>query len=174
MSDTILCGDRECNPAPAFNVNWSLQFSKICKVELACTTVSLPDISIGEVNLPTPFSKLSLPGEKIDFGKLGITFLVDEYYQNYREIFSWMMKIGFPESHNQFPQNDEERKNLLTDASLTLVNSDGKSPINFQFEDLWPSNLGSLEYTSQENTPNVLVCSVTFSHRMFKILEKNI
>ncbi len=173
MSNLGICGDRECNPAPAFGVNWSLQFSKICEIELSCTTVSIPSLSIGKTEINNPFSKIVVPGEKIDFGELSLTFIVDEWYQNYRAIFDWMFMLGFPETHDQFPQNNEDKKHLMTDASLTLINSEGDAPINFQFEDLWPSTLGSLEYTSQENSPNVLTCSATFSHRMFKILQKN-
>ena len=37
------------------------------------------------------------PGEKITFGDLTLSFLVDEDLSNYLEIQNWMRGIGFPE-----------------------------------------------------------------------------
>ena len=39
---------------------------------------------------------IPVPGDKLCFGDLEITFLVDENLENYREIHGWMYGIGFP------------------------------------------------------------------------------
>ena len=45
---------------------------------------------------------IPIPGDKLDYDNLNITFLVDENLENYREIHGWLTGLGFPKDHSQF------------------------------------------------------------------------
>ena len=51
---------------------------KLPKVEYFCTQVNLPGISISDnYSQPTPFRDIPLPGEKLSYEPLAVTFIVD-------------------------------------------------------------------------------------------------
>ena len=41
-------------------------------------------------------------GDKLTFGNLDISFIVDEYLENYITIHNWLLGIGFPKNRTQF------------------------------------------------------------------------
>ena len=76
---------------------------KLPKVEYFCTQVNLPGIAIADnYSQPTPFRDIPLPGEKLRYEPLTVTFLVDENLENYQEIHGWLRGIGFPGGHAEF------------------------------------------------------------------------
>jgi len=76
---------------------------KLPKVEYFCTAVNLPGISLADnYSQPTPFRNIPLPGEKLDYEPLSMTFLVDENLENYQEIHGWLRGLGFPGGYGEF------------------------------------------------------------------------
>ena len=51
-----------------------------------------------------------MPGDKVTYQTLDVSFLVDENLNNYKEIHDWIIGLGFPQDHKQF-------KNLLGTSS---------------------------------------------------------
>ena len=86
----------------ASQTTWRIRFNRITKVEWFCTNVNLPGINLGEALFPTPLSDTYVTGDKLTFETLNITFLVDEELQNYRELWDWIVGVGFPKQHSQF------------------------------------------------------------------------
>ena len=56
------------------------------KVQFNTVSVNIPDISLGESVIPTPFKDIPIQGTSLTYGNLDITFIVDEELDNYREI----------------------------------------------------------------------------------------
>ena len=64
---------------------------------------NVPAITIKEqASQPTPLKDVPIPGDKLDYDNLNITFLVDENLENYREIHGWLTGLGFPKDYVQF------------------------------------------------------------------------
>jgi len=63
---------------------------------------NVPDISLGTANQSTPFTDISLVGDKPQYGDFSITFMIDEQYKNYMEMYKWIKNIAFPYSRDQF------------------------------------------------------------------------
>ena len=57
---------------------FKFQIAKLPKVEFFATAVNLPGISLSSIKQQTPLADIPLPGEKITFQDLELTFLVDE------------------------------------------------------------------------------------------------
>jgi len=57
-------------------------------------SVSLPDITLGDTYVPTPFTRIPIAGDHIEYGDLIFTFKVDESMKNYRELYNWITAIG--------------------------------------------------------------------------------
>ena len=43
-----------------------------------------------------------MPGDKVTYSSLDVSFLVDENLNNYKEIHDWITGLGFPQDHKQF------------------------------------------------------------------------
>ena len=54
------------------------------------------DLSLGEAVIPTPYKDIPIMGDKITFGNLDVSFIVDEHLENYVSIHNWLIGIGFP------------------------------------------------------------------------------
>ena len=50
---------------------------KLPKVEYFCTAANIPGITLGGANHPTPLKDIPIPGDKLDYDTLNISFLVD-------------------------------------------------------------------------------------------------
>ena len=65
------------------------------KVEFFGTAVNLPGISLGSIQQPTPFKNIPIMGDKLEYENLTLTFIVDEYLENYISLHNWMTGAGF-------------------------------------------------------------------------------
>ena len=63
---------------------------KLPKVEFICTAVNIPGITLGENTQSTPLVDIPIPGDKLTYATLNMTFMVDENLENYREIHGWL------------------------------------------------------------------------------------
>ena len=59
---------------------------KLPKVEYFCTSANVPGISMTSALQQTPLKDIPVPGDKLTYGDLEISFMVDENLDNYREI----------------------------------------------------------------------------------------
>jgi hypothetical protein len=110
------------------------------------TSANLPGISLGEVPQPTPFMQTQVPGNDLTWEPLNITFLVDEDLNNWRELYDWLTGIGFPNEYSEYKA--QKAKQIYSDATLTILNSNMKANYIVQFKDLFPINLSEVSFDS--------------------------
>ena len=142
---------------------------------------SVPSISIGTANLPTPFKNVPLIGDKIEYGDLDLVFKVDENLENYLEIYNWITRITRPESFEGYKQlKDAAGSNikpnmdgtgLYSDATLTILNSSMSSVKNFEFRNMYPVLLSGMEFNSTETDVNYVNASVRFRYQQFVVTD---
>ena len=73
-------------------------------VQYFCQSVNLPDITIGVKEIQTPVKEYQVPGDKMTFGDLSLTFLINENMDNFYEIYDWMKGLTNPKNFDQFPK----------------------------------------------------------------------
>ena len=83
-------------------IQFRFKCTKLPEVEFTCQTANIPGISLGGATQPTPLVDVPIPGDKINYDSLDITFLVDENLNNYKEIHDWLIGLGFPKDYTQF------------------------------------------------------------------------
>ena len=76
--------------------------AQLPKVEFFTTAANLPGITMVDSIFPTPFKDVPVMGEKLTYENLEITFIVDEFLENYLSLHSWLYGIGFPKNRQQF------------------------------------------------------------------------
>ena len=83
-------------------VQFRFKCSKLPKVEFFCQSANIPGIGLGTATMPTGLKDIPIPGDKVSYQDLAISFLVDENLNNYKEIHDWIIGLGFPQNHTQF------------------------------------------------------------------------
>jgi hypothetical protein len=172
---------------------------KLPKVEYFCTAVNLPGVSLADnYTQPTPFRDIPLPGEKLSYENLAMTFLVDENLENYQEIHGWLRGLGFPGGYSEFKTlldagvdrfptsknsvlGDAGRSKfaapnmggLFSDATLSILTSKNNAVVEVRFSDVFPISLSGLQYTQQANDTDYLTATVTFNYKLYDFANTN-
>lgn len=144
-------------------------------------SINLPDISIPYIESGTPFSTLKIPGDKVRFTELGVTFKVSEGMYNWYEIFSWIQAMGFPENQKQFGDlrtgnlkdlnGKSQSREALRDvgdiygqATLTLNTSHNNPHLIINFIDLHPISLTSVVLDTKSTDGEYVTATATFAY----------
>lgn len=139
------------------------------------TDINLPSLTLGYVNVPTPFKKIEVPGDQPEFGSFNVTFKVDEDLSNYLEIWNWIVKLGFPETFEQYAQLGNLTTGLgdgpVSDATLTILNSAMAPNIQVDFINLFPSSISELNFTSAASDINYVAATVEFKYNYYTITK---
>jgi len=160
-------------------------------VEYFVTAVDLPDIALATTVMNTPFKDIPIPGEKLTYGPLSITFLVDEYLENYISLHDWMTGLGFPEKRSQFSQFRDTTSNtpakagnqpavdrigsatpdaaLYSDGYLMLLSNKNNPVVQIDFQDMFPTTIGALSYSQAATDVDYLTMTASFEYKIFTL-----
>lgn len=165
--------------------------NQLPKVQFFTTAANIPDISLGEAVIPTPYKDIPIMGDKITFGNLDVSFIVDEYLENYVSIHNWLIGIGFPKNRTQFSSfrsdtsnNPTSAKTVSTDrvgtatadrgmyydATLTILSNKNNPLVEVRFADLFPVSLSSLSYNNQATDVDYLTAEISFRYKLYDIV----
>lgn len=138
-------------------------------------SVNLPTIQLGDTAVPTPFRRMPIAGDHIDFGDLQITFKVDESMKNYIELFNWIKAIGFPDNFEQHKAVDPKfvkygsGEGVYSDATLVVMSS-AMNPIHeIIFTELFPVSLTDFVFDSRNSDVEYIEATATFKFSKFDI-----
>ena len=162
------------------------------KVEFFTVTANVPEISGTPAIVNTPFKNIPTIGDKLEYGNLSISFIVDEYLENYLSLHNWLTGIGFPKSRSQFTThrdvtstmpasqrstssdigdvgNATPDKAMYSDANLIILSNKNNPIVEINFQDLFPISLGGLEYTQAATDVDNLIATAEFAYKIYEI-----
>jgi len=166
---------------------------KLPKVEYFCTQVNIPGVTLGGTMVqPSPLKDIPIPGEKLTYEPLQMTFLVDENLENFQEIHGWLVGLGFPRDHSEFrdlvssgndrfPAKNQSISNEIgkvkygspnvggtySDATLTILSSKNNSELEVRFRNMFPTGLTGLQYNQQAADVDYLTATVSFEYEIY-------
>ena len=161
---------------------FELIVKKLPNTKYFATGVNIPSVNIGETLQPTRLgANIKLPGDKINYGELTITFIVDENMENWTEMFNWMEGIT--------ASTDTEKYRLLTGASKSakydgsgdpeemysdmtiVVTTAANNPNRYiRIQDAYPSSLGEITMdTTVAGGLSYVTCTASFQFTSFEI-----
>lgn len=152
---------------------------KLPTVEYFCTAINIPSVSLSVLQQTTPLKDIPVPGEKLTYADLTMSFLVDENLSNYQEIHGWLTGLGFPRDNIQFtnlvnagadrfPLGATNTGSTLSDATLLILTNKNNPITEVRFSDLFPVALSGLQYNQQLTDINYLTAEVTFKYKIYE------
>ena len=124
------------------------------KVEFFSTAASIPSITLSDISVPTPFKSIPIMGDQLTYANLSVTFMVDEYLENFLSIHEWMIAIGFPKNRTQFSDfksNTSNTPSAAPSSSKDIGDVQKPTSVNALFSD------ATLTVLSNKNNPIVNV-----------------
>ena len=158
-------------------VGFKFTLAKYPKVSFFSNSARIPELSLGTAIQPSYLKDIDVPGEKLTYGDLTIRFLVDENMKNYMAVHNWLKGIGFPETPQQFKDQttDEDglrdEKEVFSDGSLHILNSNFQDVAIVKFNDLFPVALTSLEFDATETDINYFTAEVVMRYTVYSIFD---
>ena len=170
---------------------FKFSINQLPKVEFFTVAANIPGISLPPATYNTPFKNIPTIGEKPEYEDLTITFIVDEFLENYISIHEWVTGTGFPKSRTQFSDFRSATSNSPTDAksvsvdkvgsatpdkgmygdaTLTILSNKNNPLVEVRFEDVFPTALGGLDYTQTATDVEYLNVQVTFQYKIYEIV----
>ena len=174
MTETNIINRQPSKLDYASPIQFRFKMNKIPKVEFFVQTANIPGINLGTATVPSPLYDYPVPGDKIQFQTLDLSFLVDENLNNYKELHDWISGLGFPSNHQQFADLQAGSADrfpgstassvatgskrtpaplaeggIYSDATLTVLNSKNIAKTEIRFKNVYPISLGSLSYNVQ-------------------------
>ena len=173
---------------------WRINFDRLPLTTWFCTNANIPGITLGEAQYPTPMSDIPISGDKLTFDTLNIQFLVDEELKNYREMWEWLVGLGFPKQHSQFSDvlsesklntvlpgasrmtysNKAGQKTTLTDgasysdATMTFYNSKNIAKVEVHFRDIFPTSLSGIDLTTDTSDVEYITVDASFRYLYYE------
>ena len=166
--------------------------NQLPKVEFFTVGANVPSITLGDAIFPTPFKDIPVMGDKLTYENLSISFIVDEYLENYISLHEWMTAIGFPKSRTQFKDFRANTSNvaqttqgtsqdigdvqpstpanaLFSDGYLMILSNKNNPIVEITFHNMYPVSLGALEYSQGATDVEYLTVSADFAYQIYEI-----
>jgi len=160
--------------------------NQLPKVEYFTTSCNIPSISVPNGEFPTPFKNIPIMGDVTDFEDFTLSFIADEYLENYLSIYNWITGQGFPESRQQFidfrdttsdtsdlntaREGRKGDRSMYSDATLTILSNKNNPIVEVRFRDMFPISLASLDFDQAAGDSSHLTASVTFKYQQYIIV----
>ena len=196
MTETNIINREPTKLDYASPIQFRFKMTKIPKVEFFVHTANIPGISLGTATVPSPLYDYPVPGDKINYQSLDISFLVDENLNNYKELHDWISGLGFPSNHQQFADLQATGADrfpgstassvamgskrtpaplaeggIYSDATLTVLNSKNIAKTEIRFKNVYPTSLGSLSYDIKASDVDYLQVQASFNYLHYDIIQ---
>ena len=158
-------------------VGFKFTLAKYPKVSFFSNSARIPELSLGTAIQSSYLKDIDIPGEKLSYGDLTIRFLVDENMENYMAVHNWLKGVGFPETPQQFKDQTtdsdgiRDEKEVFSDGSLHILNSNFQDVAIVKFSDLFPVGLTSLEFDATETDINYFTAEATMRYTVYNIFD---
>ena len=164
--------------------------NQLPKVEFFTTAANIPGINMGEAIFPTPFKDIPIMGDKLTYENLDITFIIDEFLENYRSLHEWMTAIGFPKSRKQFSDFRSNISNtpsqpigtpspervgrttpanaLFSDANLIVLSNKNNPILQVDYQNMYPVALSGIQFSQDAADVQYLTAQATFTYQLYE------
>jgi hypothetical protein len=149
---------------------------RINNVQYFCQSVNLPGVSLPEMPRPTSVVDLYVPGNKMVYNRLDVTFLIDAELKAWTDIHDWMRDLTTPVKNEEYA-NLWRRETIINskqmaqyaDGVLTIMSSLNNPKFRIKYQNMFPVSLSDIEFKTTNSVEDTLTASVSFRYDFFEI-----
>lgn len=144
-----------------------LLIEKIPNVSIQLQRINLPGVNLPAAEHSMPMLQGYEPGEKAEFNTLSVDFILDKKMLAWKELFNWLVSIGAPSDKC----TEYDHDNRFSDAVLFVQSGKNQTQLKFKFYEVWPTNIGDIEFTYEDSEDVFKKCTVEFRYLRYEIEE---
>lgn len=142
----------------------------------------LPSILSTPVPRKGPFTTIPEVGDHIEFREFTVSYTVDNNFKTYFSLFNWIKGYANPKGYFDAKDFAATRSAMIanprpsvrqiqkTNCTLTVLQPDNDtSVVEIFFEDVFPTSLGELKFSTVDGEPPLLICLVTCAYTDFDV-----
>jgi hypothetical protein len=173
---------RHNNVNSLYNNHFKFDLEGLPDVTFYTQHVSVPSVLSGTMDAPNPLLALPQVGDHLKFSAFDIVFVIDAKFKNYYSLFYWMKGYGFPHDTDETLSFETTRRQQIanprpvireiqtTRALLSILQPDTSTIVaTIHYSDVFPTSLGSLEFSTTDAEPQLLTARCTFVTSDFDI-----
>tara|TARA_B110000014_G_C20046617_1_gene544277 strand:+ start:424 stop:897 length:474 start_codon:yes stop_codon:yes gene_type:complete len=146
--------DQPKNINPLADVQFKFDVDALPNTSFFLQTVNLPGVTLEGAAIATPqLQNYSRHTGIITYETLEVAFLIDEYLQNWQEIYEWIV-------------GDSSK---YTSAVLTLLSSSMNPTMEIHFKEIFPTSLSGISFDSTTTDPVYQQATVSFNYSNYII-----
>lgn len=119
----------------------------------------LPGIDLGAAVQPTPLTDRNLPGTKLKYESVRLTFHIDEDLKSWLAVHDWMRGLAPPDETAFYI----ERKLDKETGILTILSSHNNPTFRVKLYEMWPTFLSGLSFTFADPDATFMTAEARFS-----------
>lgn len=154
-------------------LNFKFLMNRTPNLNFEVVRINIPSIGLPAPIFNNPLVDLPQPGDQPSFSPLVVQFKVDENFNNYVEVYKWMMQLsGLPNQmkFNQLSKNPYwtglgEKSEIL----ITILDSAKNVNIIIDLHDAFPTSLSELIFDAQLGDIPYITATVVFAYSFFEI-----
>ena len=147
-------------------VGFRFTINRLPEMNFFVQSVTLPGITIGSAEQPTPIRSVPIPGDRVTYSELDVSFKIDEDMINYISVFKWIRGLGFPDDTDQYKELDESSplmgEGIYSDGNLIVLSSAMNPNIRIDIFDMFPISLTPIEMNTRDTSIEYLEATVSF------------
>jgi hypothetical protein len=164
-------------------IEFKFTLKRLPNIEFFIQGATIPGITSGSTERPTPFKTLDEPGDRLAFDDFSVSIICDEGMVAYKEISDWLVALTFPKSFDQYaslgPETFGSRAGgsvpnvngdgVKSDGTLIVLNSNKNPSVKVKFVGMFPTSVSSIQLntTGTDLTPPTF--DVTFKYQEYTI-----
>lgn len=181
-------GDLPDNLSYLAPTQFELLVKKLPNTKYFSTGVNIPSVSVAEVQQPTNLGRnVLIPGDKINFGEITVTFIVDENMENWTELYQWMSQITSstdPEKYRSLvganrradqPYDGSGDPDAVYSDMTIVVTTAANNPNRYiRIQGAFPTSLGEITMdTTVAGGLSYVTCTASFQFTTFEIASSS-
>lgn len=152
----------------ASRAKYQVAFKRLPNVVFNCTGVTLPSVSLGTANVPTPFKTMPFAGTTPEMPPFVMRFNLNETHSNYIEILNWMLGIGFPEDFAQYRDVAGSEDGVYSDFTVTILSNAGNPKVRYTYTHGFPIQLSDIDLDSSDESDEPIQVTAVFDYMLVK------
>ena len=153
-------------------LNFKFTLMRAPTVNFFIQSVNIPGMTLRSTEMPTPFIKVPVPGDHLNYDELEISFKVDEDLVNYFEIHNWIRALSHlkPSEYRALQYSPQYTgSSIRSDISLQILNSNRKPNYEITYKDAFPVSISSLEFDTKDEDVSFISATAKFEYINFDV-----
>lgn len=151
---------------------FTFSFTTLPFLKYFCQSVTFPTVSTTPVTVSSPFANTYRHGDKLEYGELVVSVIIDEDLRVWEETYNWLQALTKPDNFAQYirQRSDNTRDNSPYHDGILTINTNSNLPnIRIKFTECHPTSLAGIELSTTATAETILTTSITFRYDQFYV-----